>query len=152
LKLLRGNPGKQALNKAEPQPLIEPEPPDAPAFLLGHAADEWYSVAAELHRLKLLSRVDTQVLAAYCHAYGTWRYAVEVLNEMAARDPATHGLLVKGNKGGAIQNPMWFTARQAAKDMVRYAAEFGFSPAARCRISNADGEDPESKFAGLLAG
>ena len=152
LKLLRGNPGKQALNKGEPQPLIEERPPESPPFLLGYACDEWYRVATELHRLKLLTLVDTQVLAAYCHAYGTWRYAVETLNEMAARDPATHGLMVRGKQGGAMQNPLVLTARQAANDMVRYAAEFGFSPAARSRISNIDGDDPESKFGGLLAG
>ena len=51
-----------------------------------------------------------------------------------------------------MQNPLVLTARQAAGDMVRFAAEFGFSPAARSRISNIDGEDPESKFSGLLAG
>ncbi len=152
LKLLRGNPGKEPINWNEPQPGVPPNVPDAPEFLKGYAADEWYRVAEELYRLGLLTRVDMQPLAAYCHSYATWRTAVETLNEMASRDPQTHGLMVKGKNGGAMQNPLVLTARQAANDMVRFAAEFGFSPAARSRISTVDAEASASKFGKLLAG
>jgi P27 family predicted phage terminase small subunit len=152
LKLLRGNPAHDAINKNEPQPTIDPAIPDAPPYLIGYACDEWYRVAAELYHLKLLTRVDVQPLAAYCQAYSILRTAVETFNAMAERDPTTHGLMVKGKAGGAFQNPLLLTARQAANDMVRYAAEFGFTPAARSRISNIEGEDPRSKFGSLLAG
>jgi phage terminase small subunit len=49
LKILRGNPGKQRLNRAEPQFKIEPlsEPPK---FLDKLAKQEWQRVALELHR------------------------------------------------------------------------------------------------------
>jgi hypothetical protein len=36
--------------------------------------------------------------------------------------------------------------------MVRYAAEFGMTPAARTHISAAGSDNSQSKFAGLLAG
>lgn len=153
LKLLRGNPGKQVLNKDEPQPELTPDVPDCPDFLVGRACDEWYRVAEELYRLKLLSKVDIHPLAAYCQAYATWRSAVETLNGMAERDPMTHGLMIKGKTGAAIQNPLVLIARQSANDMVRYAAEFGFTPAARSRIATGDSiESFVGKFDGLIAG
>lgn len=152
LKLLRGNPGKEALNKNEPQPSRTPAVPDAPEYLVGYAMDEWYRVAEELYHLKLLTRVDIQPLAAYCQAFGIFRTAVETFNAMAGSDATTRGLLIKGKNGTALQNPLVLTARQAANDMVRYASEFGFTPAARSRISNIDGENPTSKFGSLLTG
>ena len=69
LKLLRGNPGKRPLHP-EPQPPVPPSPPEAPSFLVGYSMDEWYRVAEELHRLKLLTVIDIHPLAAYCQAYG----------------------------------------------------------------------------------
>ena len=53
---------------------------------------------------------------------------------MAERDAVTRGLMVKSGSGNAMQNPIVLTIRQAGNDMVRYAGEFGLSPAARSRI------------------
>ena len=154
LKVLRGNPGHQKLNKDEPQPLLPAEVPEPPAFLAGYAMDEWWRVAPELHRLGLLTVLDVGPLAVYCDAYSRWRSASEVFAGMAERDPVTNGLLVKSQGGDAIQNPLVGIARRAANDMVRYAGEFGMSPAARARISAGVGYEPPGggKFDGLLAG
>jgi len=83
LKLLRGNPGHQKLNKEEPQPAPPPEVPEPPAFLDGYARDEWWRVAPELLVLGLLSTVDLMPFAAYCQAYAHWRTAEEALQKMA---------------------------------------------------------------------
>jgi phage terminase small subunit len=80
LEILRANPGKEKLNKHEPRPMVPPQVPDAPAFLNGYARAEWDCVADELHRLRLLTVVDLQPLAAYCQAYGRWRTAEEALS------------------------------------------------------------------------
>ena len=72
---------------------MKPEPhadvPEPPAFITGYAADEWWTVAVELHRLRLLSKVDMPALAAYCHAYGQWRMAAEALAKMETNEPVT---------------------------------------------------------------
>jgi phage terminase small subunit len=48
-------------------------------------------------------------------------------------------------------NPLTRISQRAASDMVRYAGEFGFSPAARARIAAGVYEPPPgSKFDGLL--
>jgi P27 family predicted phage terminase small subunit len=154
LKLLRGNAGHQAINKDEPQPALAPTIPEPPPFLVSYAADEWHSVAPELYRLGLLTTVDLTALAAYCQAYGYWRQAVEALAKMAERDELTSGLMLKTANGGVMQNPLFLTAKQASKDMIRYASEFGLTPAARSRITSGAGGGGEavSKFHGLIAG
>src|SRR5262249_39968438 len=79
---------------------------------------------------------------AYCQAFEHWRTALEALKAVADRDPVTGGLIVRGAGGGAQQSPLLLVARKAAGDMVRYAAEFGFTPAARARIAAGPFADP----------
>ena len=101
----------------------------------------------------LLSVVDEFPLAAYCQAVGRWRTAEEAIAQMAARDMLTKGMMIKTTGGNAIQNPLVGTANKAASDMVRYATEFGFTPAARARIAaGTAGNGTQSKFAGLIGG
>jgi P27 family predicted phage terminase small subunit len=153
LKLLRGNPGKRTLAVDVMQPKLSPNVPDPPPFITGYAADEWWTVAEELHNMGVLTRIDLAPFAAYCHAYGQWRMAAESLARMQANDQVMHGMLVKTKDDVTIQNPLVYIVRKAASDMVRYASEFGLTPAARSRIAaGVRGEKEESKFAGLLAG
>jgi P27 family predicted phage terminase small subunit len=151
LKLLRGNPGHQKL-RPEPEPLIPEICPKPPPHITGYAADEWWIIAPELHRLGLLTRVDVPVLAIYCHAYGQWRLAAETLAKMAANDPDTGGQIIKTKYGDAVQNPLVSIARKHAADMVRYASEFGLTALARSRLSAGTNTPPPhgGKFAGLL--
>jgi P27 family predicted phage terminase small subunit len=152
LRLLRGNPGNHAINKNEPQPEQTPTAPDPPDYLVGFAKDEWVRVCVELYSMKLLAKVDLQPLAAYCQAYAVFRTAVDTYNEMAARDPATRAIMVKAKTGTPLQNPVLQIMRHAANDMVRFAAEFGFTPSARSRISTTHSDEAHSKFGSLLAG
>ena len=151
LKLLRGNPGKERLRCDQLRPEQSIDVPDPPAHITGYAADEWWTVATELHRLGVLTKVDCAPLAAYCYAYGQWRDAAEALASMGSEP--VRGLVVRTGNGGPTENPLIYTARKAAADMMRYAAEFGLTPAARSRItSGVNGDDQQgSKFAGLLA-
>jgi P27 family predicted phage terminase small subunit len=138
--------------KPEPLPFVPEDCPPAPDYFEGYAHDEWYRIGPELHRLGLFTIVDLSVFAAYCQAYGTWRTAVEAIAQMAKQDGVTKGLMLKGKGGGVIANPLVLTARQAGNDMVRYAGEFGMSPAARRRLSSeAYQYGKPTKFAGLLA-
>jgi P27 family predicted phage terminase small subunit len=153
LRLLRGNPGHQPI-RPEPEPDRLAEIPEPPAFVIGHAADEWWRIAEELYRLNLLTAVDINPLAAYCMAYARWRAAEEALARIAATDPIMSGLMVKARNGTPMQNPLALTASKAASDMVKYAAEFGLTPAARSRIAAGIYSEGKTagKFDGLLAG
>jgi P27 family predicted phage terminase small subunit len=148
---MRGNPGRRPI-RAELQPTQTPEPPDAPVYLTGYAADEWYRVAPELHRLGLLTVLDVHVLALYCEAYKTWRTALEAVAKVAERDQTTSGLLIRGVDGTPRQNPLMRAAAHAASDMLRYAGEFGLTAVARTRLAGAGFKPPiGGKFDGLIA-
>jgi P27 family predicted phage terminase small subunit len=155
LRLLRGDTlrGKgRPLSQNEPHPLIPDLIPDPPAPLEGYAADEWRRVVVELYRLRLLTVVDINSLAAYCQSYKTWREATEIMTELAARGAPMKALVLKNRKGEVTKNPLNGVARDAAREMVRFASEFGFSPAARARIAAGPyGETRQTdKFSGLI--
>jgi P27 family predicted phage terminase small subunit len=97
--------------------------------------------------MRLLTSLDVHTLATYCVAYSRWRTAEELLAELRAEDPSTRGLLVDGRI-----NPLVKISRYMAQDMLRYAGEFGFTPATRYRISLGIGPAPDDKFGGLIAG
>jgi P27 family predicted phage terminase small subunit len=151
LKLLRGNPGQRALNRREPEPTLPARPPAPPNFLKGLAREEWQRIIVELYRLHLVTAVDLAPLAAYCYAYARWRTASDKIEQMSDRDPVMAGLIVKTQSGGAAANPLVLIADRACRDMVRYASEFGLTPAARSRISATEAVGA-GKFDGLLAG
>jgi len=153
LKLLRGNPGKQRLRDVfdPPRP---PEPPKPPAFLNEKALEEWNRVAPNLSLFGMLTTLDVMPLAAYCMAFARWVEAETLLKGIAEKDIGGKALLVRGSHRQPKANPLIAISREAASDMVRYAGEFGFSPAARSRIALGPFAQPPtpSKFAGLIAG
>jgi P27 family predicted phage terminase small subunit len=152
LRLIRGDPSKRRLPQNEPQPPISEEVIPPPEYLSGYAKDEWIRLARELFYLRLLTVVDINVLAAYCQAYKRWREAEEALQELATSLPLK-GLMLRDRRGGALQrNPLVSIAQHACADMVRYAAEFGLTPAARARIALGPVDNRAAKFGGLLAG
>jgi P27 family predicted phage terminase small subunit len=148
LRILEGNPSKRPLNRNEPQP-----PPvetlDPPWYLSGDAAAaaEWRRIASGLCAMRLLTIADIHALAAYCVAYSRWLASEEALASFRANDPVTYGLLVGGKT-----NPLVYVARNAAADMLRFAHEFGLTPAARTRISVGTGYASDGKFGDLLDG
>ena len=140
LKIIEGNPGKKRLNKNEPEP--RNIMPYAPAHLCDDAVKEWTRICEGLHHMGLLTEVDRNALGAYCSSFALWAQSWRVLNEMASTGKLGAGLMIKTTNGNMIQNPLVGTANVAARDMVRYAAEFGLTPAARARIDiNPSGED-----------
>ena len=100
-----------------------------------------------------MTKIDVATFAVYCESYSRWRTATEAIAAMAARDDQTHGLLIKTKAGDAAVDPLIWIANGAARDMVRYAGEFGMTPAARSRISGGIDTSPRppSKFGDLLA-
>jgi P27 family predicted phage terminase small subunit len=154
LKLLRGdtNKGKNPPprnKRTEMQPRMLDSVPEPPPSLTGFAAEEWRCVAGELHRLKLLTNVDIPPLAAYCQAYKVWREATDLLTELSASGAFMKGYALETRNGGMVKNPLIAVARDASNEMKRYAVEFGFTPAARTRIST-PGEAQTDKFDGLI--
>lgn len=146
LKLLSGTAREHRLNDNEPTPeLAQPDPPE---HLTGAARLEWERVIGEMVQLGLMSNLDRAPLAAYCQAYGRWVAAEAALARMADKDKVTEGLIIRTKAGNVIHNPLVGAANKAMADMVRYAAEFGFTPSSRSNVSAATPEedDPFSWF------
>ncbi len=154
LRLVEGNPGKRALRPDTIKPNVPAEPLEPPEHLSDHAKEEWRRINVGLHRMQLLSHVDRAAFTAYCDAWGRYRQASEILDALKERDPKTQGLVVRTTGGNYIQNPVVGMLNKARSDMVKFATEFGFTPAARARISadDAAGKGSGSKFEGLIGG
>lgn len=138
LKKLQGNPGKRRLPENEPTPA--PALPTCPAHVRGKARSEWRRISVELVKLGLLTHVDRAALAAYCSAYGRWIEAEGFIR--------TDGLTQTTPNGFIIPSPYVGIANKAVEQMGKFAAQFGFTPASRARISvpKDDDEDPFEAF------
>jgi len=148
VKFKLGNPGRRPLKK-EPTP-EDRSIPTPPVHLDAYAREEWDRIADGLHAMGILFTIDQQVLAAYCAAYARWRHAEEALQERVRVSGSELGALIdKTSNGNIIQNPLIGISNKAAGDMVRYAAEFGLTPAARARLAIDPGK-PKGKFDGLV--
>lgn len=146
LKVVQGTARADRLNASEPMP--DAARPAPPPHLSEEARREWDRVVDELFRLGVMTELDRASLAAYCQAYGRWVQAEESLAKFAARDPATKGLMIKTQAGNAIQNPLVGSANKAMSDMVRFASEFGLTPAGRARVHGDNGKanNPTERF------
>ena len=140
LKLLRGNPGKRAINTHEPKPagdLFE-----APEWMSDEQKAGWsYAIAwAPRHLLKML---DRSTLTAWVIA--------EDLHRQAAVQVQRYGLITKSPvKGEPMQNPYLAVINRQAQIMLKAASELGFTPASRSRVAMTDGnEDDENPYAAL---
>jgi P27 family predicted phage terminase small subunit len=135
LKRLKGNPGKRPLPKNEPQPDKPARVPMAPRHLDKIAKKEWRRMARELHKLGLLTALDTTALAGYCVAYSTWVMATEKIQK--------HGVLIKTPNGYPVQSPFLQIANRAASEMRTWLVEFGMTPSSRSRVTVEPKEDKD---------
>jgi P27 family predicted phage terminase small subunit len=143
LKILRGNPGNHPI-RPEPEPRVPETVPEPPECLGPDAADEWRRLAPELHVIGLLTVADVQLFALYCEAYGAWRDA----GRTWAHDGRV--IVVEAANGNLMKNPALAAVREAARDMLYVAREFGLTPAARCKLS-APNAPKAGKFDGFVS-
>lgn len=134
LKLLRGNPGKRAINRREPKPpgdLREP-PPDLPA----PARPYWWQ-AVNQSPPGLLKRIDGRVVALWATA--AWLHA------RAAAELANGALMEPDENRAPRKSPLLAVLNHQAAIMLRAGAELGFSPSSRTRLAIAP-EAPDEGF------
>lgn len=134
LKLINGNPGKRPLNKAEP--IAPGSLQDAPDWMTGEYVNGW-RYAIEHAPQGLLRLIDRSAMAAWVVA--------ETIHRQATIALAKTDLLVKTPQTGApMQNPYLPIINRQAQIMLKAAAELGFTPSSRSRVSNA-GEPPKAE-------
>jgi len=126
LKLLRGLPGKRALNAAEPvHEALDATCPTELVDLVARA--EWDRIAGRLIQRGQVTVVDRSTLLGYCLKYAQWQ-ALET-------EAAKHPFLVKSPSGYPMPNPALGMANRAFGLVLKTAAELGITPSARSRVS-----------------
>lgn len=142
IRELQGNPGKRKLPKGEPRPSVKDRVPSAPRWLSKEAKGEWRRIAPLLHRTGLLTEVDGVALGMMCEALAVYHQAKEAMGG--------EGLIVVSDKGNSYQHPALGIMNSARADVLRWAREFGMTPAARSRISLEGGGEQEPSLADVL--
>lgn len=140
LKLLHGENRPSHLNLAEPKP--RDALPVCPDDVSDGVRAVWDDTMRELIAMDLAHAADRDSLICYCEAVVTHRRASATL----AKSP----LLITGQKGNLVRNPMLQIQRDAATTIRNFAAEFGLTPASRTRIEVKGGDDgaQDNPFAG----
>lgn len=146
LKILEGNPGGKALNKKEPK--AKKALRECPAWFDRMHREVWEHVLDQAPA-GLLKSIDEAVLITYVTAYITHQRATEEL--------CSSELLMESLMGGIKVNPLIQVQSKAALVMLRAAAEMGFTPSSRSRVTvdpdDGDDEDkPQSPFAVFAGG
>jgi len=132
------------VNKAEPMP--KRGRPVCPAWLDDEAKKKWRKLVPELDRLRLLTVVDGDVLAAYCQAWAEFKWATEVMQK--------EGRTGTRGTGGSAPHPAVAMQRSAWKAIKEFASLFGLDPSSRTKLSAppVQQEDPFEKLLNEDAG
>jgi|SRR6267154_174855 len=145
LHIVRGT--KTAKERAKnPEPVAPGRLTDPPEWLTEAQKDGW-RYAIENAPYSLLRRIDRTLLT-------TWVVA-EAIHREATIKVAQYGLLAKSPTGFPIQSPYLPIVNRQALILSRAAAELGFTPSSRSRITlggpnpipqDEDDDDPASEF------
>ncbi len=125
LKVIAGNPGKRPLNKREPKPVGDLTA--APEWMSEGQKQIW-TRAIKSAPAGLLKELDESVLVA-------WVVAADLHRE-ASQKVARFGMMTKTPKTSEpMQNPYLAVLNRQAQIMLKAAAEMGFTPSSRSRVS-----------------
>jgi P27 family predicted phage terminase small subunit len=148
LKKLEGTYRKDRVARNEMGVSGLPTMPAPPDFLEERGREVWYKCTEELSALGMLHGVDMELLASYC-------LSIQTFEKMA------RGLMVEGhtiimtNKGGgsyAVKNPKFTMMNESLDRAHKIAVQFGWTPAARTKISAPGQQKEEDPFEKLARG
>ena len=129
LKILRGNPGKRALPKNEPQP-IGGFPP-CPEHLQGRAREAWEMFSVQLESVGVGTALDATALELLCTSYALYRDAAE---QVAKYGPCWVMANGEGLPSFAF-SPHSTVMERERKNIKALLAEFGMTPSSRTGLS-----------------
>lgn len=139
LKLVKGNPGKRAMNKKEPKPAREA--PSCPAHLTDEAKVAWGRLTVLLDRMGVLTEADAFALERLCDCYAD----ILACRELIERDGRTYTTLDQNSNTLIKNNPAVNQLRAADAQFKSYLVEFGLTPAARTKVNAKEPDDDEKE-------
>ena len=105
--------------------------PPCPDWLDGDAKAKWNELVPKLEQMGVLTLIDQDAVARYCHLWVRWRAAEDFIKKHGEMYP------LKDDKGRTKCVQAWpqvATANKLAQQLTRLEQEFGLTPAARTRI------------------
>lgn len=141
MKELAGNPGKRALNTAEPD-FTKVTDIDPPEWMTERAQKMWRHLVPELLKEKFLCVTDLHNVEAFCVAYDKWRMSEESVQE--------HGIIITTESGTVIKNPALTAANEALRQIATFGAQLGLDPSSRTRIIGGNNTKATNPFAELI--
>jgi P27 family predicted phage terminase small subunit len=141
LKVVSGNPGKRSINENEPQPVSFDL--TAPDWFDDLQRDYWNDAVSSAPP-GLLSTMDREVLAVWVVSAVMHRRAVVAQN--AIDEGKTAPMLTKTPGGMPVQSPYISIINKQSAVMLKAAAEMGFTPSSRSRISLGSRTDDDNPF------
>lgn len=142
LKLMRGNPGKRPINKAEPKPdALTPECPVELGDEIARA--EWARTIAPATERRQITSAERALAIAHCELWATWQSQLVE----AARYPH----VVAGGRNHPIPNPARGMANKTLMLLAKVDAELGLTPTSRARLS-VGGESSRDELEDALRG
>lgn len=141
LQVLKGNPGKRKVKRAEPKPRALP--PEMPDMLSERAQEVWKETLAELERMDLVTIVDGPTLAAYCQA------VAEI--EECDRALAEKGMTYVTPTGFIRPRPEVQIRQMAFQRMIAAAGRFGLTPSDRTRFNVPTVDPSDDEFGEFLS-
>ena len=142
-KALAGNPGKRALNTAEPKFSEVATDIDPPEWLSERAATMWKMLVPELLREHVIALTDLHNVEAFCTAYDKWRMAEESVQKF--------GIVVESSQGSPMKNPALTAANESMRQMVTFGSMLGLDPSSRTRLIGGNKEKSTNEFVQLLS-
>jgi P27 family predicted phage terminase small subunit len=104
----------------------------APAGLSGIALDTWDVTAKELEAVGLGSIVERTALECYCHAVAAFHQANKDIEDL--------GSVVQSERG-YTRNPACLNQNAAMSQILKFAAQFGLTPASRSKVQGVKKEE-----------
>ena len=118
--IIKRQKGEKLSRINDDEPEIVGNFPARPVGLGKVAVSEYNRIKKQLIACPYVTTLDRGVLVAYCTA---WEVFVESYKKLKK-----FGYLIITKKGNLVQNPALSVNNRAKADMVKYAAELGFTP------------------------
>lgn len=142
LRLIKGNPGKRAINKLEPKkiaPSIK-----VPSHLDPIAKTVWKKTAKTLDELGVLSDTDLQTFENYCETYARIRRLRAELKELGG---TTYKSVKPDGEVLWKAYPQVAQLDSAERNFRSFAVELGLTPSARTKVQVKDKKDENDPLA-----
>jgi P27 family predicted phage terminase small subunit len=146
LKLLRGNPGKRAINRREPRP--GPLTAEVPAELTDEVARaEWTRTIVPAIATGQITAADRGVAILHCRLWADW------WGMLAEAATIGNHIIHTSLKKYPIPNPARGMANTTLGYLLKVDMELGLSPVSRSRVTSAksDASAEDEKLDKILA-